>query len=223
MTAGVTFHERIEELLEQVKRKKTDEPLMEMHFNPQAEFLWFSFAKSLENEISQSGYFRDVSKWANRTLDNVSRMAALIEYYTYGGENKNNLMISEPSLKMAIDLGTFWLNEAKLLFGDLSTTAKQISLAKKLMEYYVRKHKTTCTPVYAVILTKKDIYTNGPRELRSSEASQSTIDFLLQQQYLEAVYESYIDADNKLVFRVPANLMGYRMTVNGSLAFGGAY
>ena len=216
-----SFYERIEELLQQVKRKDISKPLIEMYFDTEAERAWFGFAQQLENSIASNGYNRDVSKWVNRTLDNVSRMAALIEYYTYGGESKDRLSIRIDSLKMAISLGHFWLNEAKMLFGDWSGAHKQAALVNKLLEYFIRKISSLTLPASVFFMTKKEIYSNGPRELRSSEVSQNVIDYLISQGSLE--YRYYANTEPEKNPNAPPQLAGYGLTYQCAQMYGLIY
>ena len=215
-----SFYERIEELLLQVKRKNQSQPLIEMSFDSEAEQDWFEFAHFLEGSIRYDGLNRDVSKWVNRTIDNVSRMAALIEYYIYGGEGKNHLSISKSSLQMAKDLGIFWLNETKILFGDVGPIAKQQALANKLMEYYIRQLKIHNVPLQQFVLSKKDIYSKGPRQLRSSEASQLAIDFLLAQCILTPVFTTSVDSNGNPINNPPPQLRGYCVSNYGAALYG---
>ena len=215
------FYERIEELLQQAKRKDISKPLIEMYFDFEAERLWFDVAQRLESSIASNGHNRDVSKWVNRTLDNVSRMAALIEYYTHGVEGKDRLPIRIDSLNMAMSLGDFWLNEAKMLFGDWSGPHKQAALAKKLLEYFVRKIRLLTLRASAFFMTKKEIYSNGPRELRSSEVSQNVIDYLINQGFLE--YRYYANPEPEKNPNAPPQLAGYGLTLQCAQMYGLMY
>lgn len=216
-----SFYERIEELLQQAKRKDISKPLIEMYFDVEAERVWFAFAQQLESSIASNGHNRDVSKWVNRTLDNVSRMAALIEYHTHGGEGKERLPIRIDSLQMAMSLGDFWLNQAKMLFGDLSGVHKQLALANKLLEYFVRKIKLLNLRASQFFLTQKQIYSNGPREVRSSKASQDVIDYLISQGFLELkFYENPEPYKNP---NAPLQLAGYGLTYQCAQMYGLIY
>ena len=215
------FYKRIEELLQQTKRKKQDQPLIEMGFSPEAAGKWTELSQYLETSIAPNGHNRDVSKWVNRNLDNVSRMAALIEYYMYGSEDRVNQFISLPSLNMAIELGRFWLNETRMLFGDASAVNKQQYLGEKLLEFYVRRCIKFNQPLSAIVLSHKTIYTNGPRELRNSAISQSVIAFLFQDGWLENVY--WPNPEPEKYPYTPLKIAGYRCTLKSAHQFGVNY
>ena len=168
-----SFHERIEDLLQSQYQQKGDHEKKMMVFDCRATEMWRAYAADLESSIAINGCNRDVSKWVNRILDNVSRMAALIEYYHQDTYEMQSDSIGVSSLSMAIELGRFWLMEAKKLFGDASGVQKQRELAMNLCQYFLRKYNPN-----SIEFTLRDIYTNGPRELRSAHTSREIIDFL---------------------------------------------
>ena len=170
------FHERIEDLLQEQQSRKINEEKKLLEFDCQATQMWLAYAADLERSIAIDGFNHDVSKWVNRTLDNVSRMAALIEYYHQDTAQTKSNHISASSLNMAIELGRFWLMEAKKLFGDISGEQKQMQLGHKLCRYFYNKYNFN----YAEF-TLSDIYTKGPRELRSAKVSQEVINYLCTQ------------------------------------------
>ena len=111
--------------------------------------------------------------------EHVARLAALIEFCQYGKSSKSIQYITLPSLQMAFALGQFWLDEAKKLFGDGSAPQKQLALANQLLEYLRRNYNPN-----NIWYTKKQLYCNGPRDLRSSASAQTAIDVLISQGYL---------------------------------------
>ena len=212
-----SFYERIEELLLQVQSKDPEQPLIEMTFDAETQQYWFNFAAWLEKSIASDGFNRDVSKWVNRTLDNVSRMAALIHYYSYGDEDKKHPLIGMHALQMAIDLGMYWLGEAKILFGDYSATNKEAMLATKLLEYLNRRIRCLNHLARWVLITKQEVYSRGPRALRSAELAQCAIDYLLAQGLIEARYYQNPEAENKP--NAPHQFAGYGLSPKGAQCY----
>lgn len=173
------FHERIEELLQCPNDLDSNHTSITMQFDNQATRAWLDYANHLERSIAVDGYYRDVKYWATRMGDNVARFAALIEFYRNGVFDKSTQYISLHSLQMALALGDFWLNEAKKLFGDSSAPQKQLALANQLLEYLRRNYNPN-----NLWYTKKQLYSNGPRELRNSVTAQTAIETLMQQGFL---------------------------------------
>lgn len=173
------FHERIDELLQYSEVFQDKDSSITMKFDDESAKIWSTYSAQLEQSISEDGWYRDIKYWVNRMPENVARFAALIEFYQYG--KKDNLVqsITSPSLKMAITLGNFWLNETKNLFGDGARPQEQLIKAKKLLEYLRRNHNPS-NYWYA----KKQLYSNGPRGLRTSTEMQMALDILVSQGYL---------------------------------------
>ena len=173
------FHERVEELLQYSNNLVQNQSKVTMKFEEQASRAWGQYAHHLEQSIAVDGYYRDVKYWATRMAENVARLAALIEFYQYGKSNKSVQYITLPSLQMAVTLGQFWLDEAKKLFGDGSAPQKQLALANQLLEYLRRNYNPN-----NIWYTRKQLYSNGPRDLRSSATAQIAIDVLISQGFL---------------------------------------
>ena len=173
------FHERVEELLQYSNDLAQNQSEITMKIEGEATRAWTQYAHHLEQSIAVDGYYRDVKYWATRMAENVARLAALIEFYQYGKSNKSIQYITLPSLQMAFALGQFWLDEAKKLFGDGSAPQKQLALANQLLENLRRNYNPN-----NIWYTKKQLYCNGPRDLRSSASAQTAIDVLISQGYL---------------------------------------
>ena len=173
------FHERIEELLQYSNDLIQNHTEITMQFDEHAARAWLQYAQYLEQSIAVDGYYRDVKYWATRMPDNVAKLAALIEFYQYGKRNKSVQYITLPSLQMAFAMGQFWLDEAKKLFGDGSAPQKQLALANQLLEYLRRNYNPN-----NIWYTRKQLYSNGPRDLRSSATAQIAIDVLISQGFL---------------------------------------
>ena len=173
------FHERLKELLQHSDEIQQKYSNIIMKFDNEAAHAWNTYAAALEQSLSPDGWYRDIKYWVNRMSENVARFAALIEFYQYGKADKPIQYITLPSLNMAFVLGNFWLNEAKKLFGDGTGPQQQLAKADQLLEYLRRNHNPN-NYWYA----KKQLYTNGPRGLRSSAEMQMAIDIAVSQGYL---------------------------------------
>lgn len=130
------FRARLGELIElndKLAESRTNTRIA-LQFTEQAASLWRRTANDIELGMRPGGDYAEVSDIASKTMENASRIAAIMHYFEgYTGG------ISEDVLRRAIEIAMWHLWEFHRLFVDGSEPAEEVD-ARKLLTYLERKY-----------------------------------------------------------------------------------
>lgn len=92
-----------------------EEPIKTLIFSDEAKAEWIDFFNNVERDIGVGHELHQFKDFSSKILNNVARLAALIEYHITGESE-----ISYESMLTARMLGNFYINEFIKIFGDRS-------------------------------------------------------------------------------------------------------
>ena len=150
------FHQRISELLA-IDEENPDGTVLS--FTVGAMHRWIAFYNAVENDLRVGGYLADVRDFGSKIADNVARIAALL--HTYSGAQGD---ISFEFVDRACNIGCYYIEEFKALFGTTAISQEQIDvhiLESWLCEQFVKHNMIFNMP-------KQRIRNYGPNSLRNS-------------------------------------------------------
>lgn len=127
------FNSRAIELLDK-SYKRRNHPRQVIAFSPEAQKIWKEFHCKVENSLSEKGFLADVSDFASKISNNMSRIAAVLHVFC-GLEGR----ISAEVARFAVSLCEVYIMEFKNLFGFRDPIFVAYSNAIKVYEMLEKK------------------------------------------------------------------------------------
>lgn len=133
------FHARTAELLEEdVVAIKEGRPRKVVTYTPEAAQAWYDMARSIESDLQPGRFFHDMPGFASKTAENVSRIAALLQYFC-----KGTTEIEVETLQAAKDICQFFVDEMKEISTPYDPVENAYTCGQLLEEYLIRYQQTT--------------------------------------------------------------------------------
>ncbi len=162
------YYARITEILEQSSSYQAYGHRVTLEFLPEAKQIWIQFYNHIESQLSWQGGLSDIRDAASKMANNVARIAALLHYYTYGTKQ-----ISLECTQAAIDLGYYYLEQFKHLFGEKTLQEQAFNNGSLLSQWLVKNHKYG-----TYVIPKKVLYSYGPNSLRNKDKLEMAVWYL---------------------------------------------
>lgn len=129
------FNSRAVELLNESYNRK-NQPKKSISFSPEAQKIWKDFHGKVEASLSKDGFLVDVSDFASKISNNMSRIAAVLHVFC-GLEDR----IGADVARFSADLCEVYIREFKKLFGFRDPISVVQSNAIKVYEWLHKKQK----------------------------------------------------------------------------------
>lgn len=155
------FHARTAELMEEsVVAIKEHRPRIVITYTPEAAHAWYEMAKAIESDLQPGRFFHDMPGFASKIAENVSRIAALLQYFC-----KGTTEIEIDTLQAARDICQFFVDEMKEISTPLDPMENAVMYGQLLDEYLVRYQMTTRRTEVDINQLKQ----YGPNRIRHKE------------------------------------------------------
>jgi hypothetical protein len=175
-----TFNSRVAELLSSFEQKDPDEQSKRvvLEFNDVASMEWKQLADQIEIDLGPSGPLHDISDFAAKFLEIVSRIAAVMHYFCGSGE-----LIDNTTLRGAVHIGYWHLNQYRQLFGQSRPQDEADA------ELYISHFMTHYLSRGRQYVERKTLSHSGPLAARSKYRRDAALAILLEQGYLYQAFE----------------------------------
>ena len=138
-----------------------------MTFSPGAASIWLDHFNLIEAQMGPMGCWYLIKDFAAKAAENSARIAALFELIQTGG-----LVISEESIRSAIDVVTFYLEQFDSIFGAGRQAQRDQEMAEVLKDWildWAVEHPTErAIPI-------RHVYRFGPKCTRASKTLRRVI------------------------------------------------
>ena len=133
------FHARTAELLEEsVVAIKERRPRKVVTYTPEAAQVWYDRARAIESDLQPGRFFHDIPGFASKIAENVSRVAALLQYFCNGTTE-----IDVDTLQAARDICQYFVDEMKEISTPYDPMENAAMYGQLLEEYLIRYQLTT--------------------------------------------------------------------------------
>lgn len=129
------FSSRAIDLLNESYNRK-NQPKKTISFSPEAQEIWKEFHGKVEASLSKNGFLVDVSDFASKISNNMSRIAAVLHVFC-GLEGR----VTADVARFSANLCEVYIREFKKLFGFLDPISVAHSNAIKVYEWLHNKQK----------------------------------------------------------------------------------
>jgi hypothetical protein len=139
------FHNRLAELLQRHCDRADVSPITRevLEFDDNAKHAWLRIAANVENDIKPGNYLNDIGDFASKYMDIVSRLAAILHYFS-ASPGKINL----GTLSRAEVIASWHLHEYKQMFSPAEHRSAEQMDAEKIYAYlYHRYFMKNCLEV----------------------------------------------------------------------------
>jgi len=155
------FHARTAELLEEsVAAIKERRPRKVVTYTPEAAQVWYDRARAIESDLQPGRFFHDIPGFASKIAENVSRVAALLQYFCNGTTE-----IDVDTLQAARDICQFFVDEMKEISTPYDPMENAAMYGQLLEEYLIRYQRTTRRTEVDINNLKQ----YGPNRIRNKE------------------------------------------------------
>ncbi|MDR6154171.1 hypothetical protein QF021_002260 [Acidovorax delafieldii] len=159
--ALAAFNSRTAELLEEsVVAIKERRPRKVVTYTPEAARVWYDMTRAIESDLQPGQFFHDIPGFASKIAENVSRVAALLQYFC-----KGTTEIDVDTLNSARDICQFFVDEMKEISSPFDPRENDIFYGQLLDEYLVRYQMTTRQTEVDINQLKQ----YGPNRIRHKE------------------------------------------------------
>lgn len=189
-TALKDFGCRIKELsCNSMERRTAGLPRECLTLSPEASADWLRAFNKIESQIGPLGELREFSDVSSKYMEHVSRLAAVMEYFTTG-----NLIISLKQLDAAIAIVDWYSNQFVNLF-KVDTTPDEIRHANEVERWLEENMFRSTNGLFNKIVIRR----YGPNCIRNKDKLDRALDAL----YRKQVALPYTDGKKSLVQYFP--------------------
>ena len=181
------FGKRLTELLNMPLLKDADNILAPdiLTFDEEGQKAWIAYHNKIEHSMAPANWLGDWVEFANKTAENVARIAALFHLYEFGPYGQ----ISRGTFDRAAKITDWHVHEIVRYFGGVAMS-KADQQAEKLDKWLIDK----CTKDGKDRISKSEIMRLGPNSLRKAAVLDSVIQTLADKHRL------ILDGTNKTQF-----------------------
>lgn len=155
------FQARTAEVLdEQVVAVREGRPPRTVTYTPGAAQVWYDMSRAIEADLQPGRFFHDIPGFASKIAENVSRVAALLQYFCKGSTE-----IDVDTLEAARDICQFFVDEMKEISMPYDPMENAAMYGQLLDEYLVRYQMTTRRTEVDINQLKQ----YGPNRIRHKE------------------------------------------------------
>lgn len=172
------FYERVSELLQRSLNRRSQCKIREfLSFSPEASKRWVDLYNQIENGLGPYGMFKQVSDFASKFMEHVSRVAAVLQYFS-----TKNTEITEHTLFSAIAIIEWYFSNFIKLFGE-NTTPDYIRNAEELKLWL----QIQFSNVSVTSIKKNTIRQRGPYCIRDKDKLNHALTHLKNLGYISIV------------------------------------
>lgn len=169
----IKFIERIRELIkESHERCKNKEEKTVLKFDQDAQTLWDRQYNFIEQQLNPGGLFYNFKDIASRYMEHVSRVAAILQYFTTGEK-----LVNSNIMHKAINIVHYYALQFMEIFKEEEKTSESINNAETLYKWI--HLKLNASPRGSSI-PKNYIRRYGPACIRDKEKLDEAINLLVQ-------------------------------------------
>jgi hypothetical protein len=132
-----------------------------------AKKLWVNFHNRIESLLGKDGDLAPIKGFANKAPEHVARISGILTL----ADNIKSSVIDYNHMAAAINLVTYYINEAIRLFGT-GANDPQIAVADALLKWLQKRSES--------IITLVEIYQYGPNSIRNAKTARKLMQILVE-------------------------------------------